>query len=144
MTPRLHLVTLGVQDLARAAAFYKALGWEPEPASSEAIVFFDLGCLALALYERGALAKDARTDPAGAGFRAVTLAHNVDSPLAVDRTLDEAVAAGATLVKAGQEVFWGGYSGYFADPDGHLWEVAHNPFFALDAEGFLRLAQGGD
>jgi catechol 2,3-dioxygenase-like lactoylglutathione lyase family enzyme len=136
----MHVVTLGVADLGRAAAFYGRLGWRPAPPSNDAIVFFDLGCLVLALFERAALAADAGVEVAGEGFRAVTLAHNVGSPEAVAATLAEAVAAGATLVKPAAKADWGGTSGYFADPDGHLWEVAHNPFLPLDADGYMRLS----
>lgn len=141
MRLRLSLVTLGVADLARARAFYAALGLEPGPASNDAVAFFDMDGVILALYGREALAEDARIDATGTGFRAVTLAWNLETRAAVDAAHAAALAAGATAVKAPEEVFWGGYSGYFADPDGHLWEVAHNPFFPIDADGVTRLPE---
>jgi catechol 2,3-dioxygenase-like lactoylglutathione lyase family enzyme len=130
MDPRLSIVTLGVVDLARAVAFYHdGLGYPLVDEDTDSIAFFDLGGVRLALYPWVDLAEDATVPPAGDGFRGTTLAHNVGSRETVDAVLDEAVAAGAELVKPAQEVFWGGYSGYFADPDGHLWEVAWNPDF---------------
>ena len=140
MDQRISIVTLGVADMAKARAFYERLGWRAAPASSDTVTFFDLGGLALGLYGRAALAEDATVPADGSGFTGVTLAHNVRSPAAVDDTLAAAVAAGGTLIKPGQTVFWGGYSGYFADPDGHLWEIAHNPFFPLDEAGRMSLA----
>ncbi|WP_119155208.1 VOC family protein [Caldimonas tepidiphila] len=133
MKPKLSLVTLGVRDLPRALAFYRdGLGWQPAEGSNEHIAFFGVGERALlALFGREALAEDAGVPAHGEGFRGFTLAHNVASPAAVDETLAGAVRAGATLVKPGQPTSWGGYSGYFADPDGVLWEVAHNPFMDL-------------
>ncbi|MCB9960393.1 MAG: VOC family protein [Rhodospirillaceae bacterium] len=137
MEQRLSLVTLGVADLARARAFYERLGWPAAASGNEQVAFFNLGGIVLGLYGRTALAEDAGVPAEGAGFSGITLAHNVRSEAAVDATLAEALAAGATLVKPGQTVFWGGYSGHFADPDGHLWEVAYNPFFPLDDAGRL-------
>ena len=133
MKPKLSLVTLGVRDLPRALAFYRdGLGWQPAEGSNANIAFFGVGERAmLALFGREALAEDAGVPPEGAGFRGFTLAHNVGSPDEVDATLAQAVAAGATLVKPGGPTHWGGYCGYFADPDGVLWEVAHNPFMDL-------------
>ena len=139
MQPRLTLITLGVADIARARGFYERLGWRASPASNDSVTFFQLNGLALGLFGREALAEDAHAGAAGTGFPGVTLAQNQTSPEEVDRVLAEAVAAGATLLKPGQKVFWGGYSGYFADPDGHVWEVAWNPFFALDSDGNLTL-----
>ena len=128
MKPHITIITLGVTDLQRAIHFYeKGLGL-PRKDESESIAFFDMTGTILALYPRDELAEDITISPEGTGFQGFTLAHNVDSPEAVDRTLAEAVAAGAELVKPGQEAFWGGYSGYFKDPDGFYWEVAHNPF----------------
>ena len=146
MQPRVHLVTLGVADLPAARAFYARLGWREAKASNARIAFFDLGCLALALYPTADLAADAQIAPShgagvSVGFRGVTLAHNVASPTAVDTLLAEAVAAGATLLKPGTKASWGGYSGYFADPEGHVWEVAHNPFCPIDDDGYFRLAE---
>lgn len=126
MDPRISLVTLGVADVAASAAFYERLGLTRIESPPE-VAFFSLNGTWLGLYGREALAEDATVDANGSGFRGVTLAHNVASEEEVDAVLAEAVEAGATLVKPGQKVFWGGYSGYFADPDGHLWEVAHNP-----------------
>ena len=139
LEPRVSLVTLGVADLPRARAFYEALGFAASSASQSEIAFFQLGGLALALFPRAALAADADVANSPAGFSGVTLAHNCRSPAEVDATLAHAVACGAKLQKPAHKTFWGGYSGYFADPDGHLWEVAHNPFFPLDAEGRLHL-----
>jgi len=135
MEQRLSLVTLGVGDVAAARTFYARLGWREAAASIPRIAFFDLGGFALALFGRDDLAADVGVGAAGEGFRGVTLAHNVASPTAVDATLADAVAAGGRLVKPAGATAWGGYSGYFADPDGHLWEVAHNPFAALDDAG---------
>ena len=142
MEQRLSLVTLGVADLARAQAFYEqGLGWVRADVPGEGIAFYQVGSLALALYPWDALAEDAQQPPARGGFSGITLAHNCRSTAEVDAVLARAVAAGAKLVKPAQTVFWGGYSGYFADPDGHLWEVAFNPFFPLAADGALALSQ---
>jgi hypothetical protein len=133
MEPRLSLVTLGVEDLARARQFYaEGLGLPLSAQSSDDVTFFELPGVWLGLYPRTALAEDVGTPAQGSGFRGFTLAHNVRTKAEVDAVLAEAVAAGATLVKPAQEVFWGGYSGYFADLDGFLWEVAHNPFLAVE------------
>lgn len=134
------IVTLGVADVARAAAFYAALGWERAGASSEEIVWFRTSGSYVGLFERSCLAEDAAVPntPAG-GFTGITLAVNVDSPDAVDAGLAGAVAAGGSVVKPGTKAEWGGYSGYFADPDGFLWEVAHNPHFPLSTEGQVRI-----
>ena len=141
MEPRLSIVTLGVADVARSRAFYEALGFGASSASNASVAFFRAGGVVLALYGRAALAEDAHVAAPGppTAFTGVTLAHNVASEADVDAVLTEAVARGARLAKPGQKVFWGGYSGYFADPDGHLWEVAHNPFFPLDADGRVTL-----
>jgi catechol 2,3-dioxygenase-like lactoylglutathione lyase family enzyme len=145
MEQRLSIVALGVADLARARRFYcEGLGWRESAAGNESICFIGAGGVVLGLYGGEALAEDAGVSAEGGGFAGFTLAHNVASEADVDRTLAEAVAAGATLVKPGQKVFWGGYSGYFADPDGHLWEVAHNPFFPLDADGRVQLPPPAD
>lgn len=132
MKPRVSLITLGVEDLARARRFYETLGFPVRKESQGDVVFFDLdGRVVLGLYPRGKLAEDAGVSAEGAGFRGFALAHNVGSELEVDAVIDEAVKAGGELVKPGQKVFWGGYSGYFADPEGFLWEVAFNPFMDL-------------
>lgn len=141
MPPRLHIVTLGVHDFDRALRFYRdGLGWTPSAASQGDIAFFDAGGVVLALHPRESLAADATVAPAAmAGFNGVTLAHNVASREAVDAVFRAVAAAGATVIKAPEEVFWGGYSGYFADPEGQLWEVAHNPFFPFDDAGRIVL-----
>ena len=129
MKPRISMVTLGVRDLAAAIEFYeKGLGF-PRMASPPEVAFFTLNGTWLGLYGREALAEDAMVSPQGEGFESFALAHNVNSEKEVDEVVAQAVAAGATLVKKPQKVFWGGYGGYFKDPDGHLWEVAHNPLF---------------
>lgn len=140
MEPRLSLVTLGVENVARARAFYERLGFEASPSSNENVTFFPAGGVVLALFGRASLAKDAATEDAGkAAFSGVALAHNVGTEQEVGATLAEAEAAGATIVKPAQQAFWGGVSGYFKDPDGHLWEVAFNQFFPLDADGRVTL-----
>lgn len=139
MEARLSLVTLGVADVGRSRAFYERLGFKASSASEDSVVFFDAGGVVLALFGREALAADAGVDAQGSGFRAVTLAHNVRSEAEVERVLGEACAAGARLLRPAEKAFWGGTTGYFADPDGHVWEVAYNPFFPLDADGRVRL-----
>ncbi len=129
MKPRISMITLGVRDLAASIDFYeKGLGF-PRMESPPEVAFFTLNGTWLSLYGREALAEDAQVAAEGNGFEGIALAHNVGSEQEVDQVVQQAVAAGATLIKQPQKVFWGGYSGYFADPDGHLWEVAHNPFF---------------
>lgn len=129
MQPRISMITLGVRDLATSVKFYEqGLGF-PRMDSPPEVAFFTLNGSWLGLYGREALAEDAQVSAAGSGFAGFTLAHNVHSEAEVDALIREAVNAGATLVKHPQKVFWGGYSGYFRDPDGHLWEVAHNPLF---------------
>jgi hypothetical protein len=132
MEPRISLITLGVTDLDRSIRFYRDGLALPMREGTEGVAFFETRGTWLALYPWAELAADAGVDAAGSGFRGITLAHNVRSTADVDRVLRKAVDAGATLVKAGQPVFWGGYSGYFADPDGHLWEVAWNPHFWVE------------
>jgi uncharacterized protein len=139
IAPRLTLVTLGVEDLGRSVAFYEALGWRRSSAGGEGVAFFQLGGMALSLFPREDLAKDAGVAGDGAGFRGFALAHNTESRETADAAMAAALAAGATVVKPMQEAFWGGYSGYFADPDGVLWEIAHNPFFDLSPDGALIL-----
>ncbi len=129
MKPRISMITLGVRDLAKSVRFYQdGLGF-PRMESPPEVAFFTLDGTWLALYGREALAEDATVSPEGRGFESFTLAHNVASEAEVDAVMEQAIAAGAVLVKKPQKVFWGGYSGYFQDPDGHLWEVAHNPHF---------------
>lgn len=137
MTPqRVTLITLGAGDLDRALAFYAALGWQVDE-RAEGVAFFALGGLKLALFDRAALAADQGRPDAALGTGAITLAQNFPDRAAVDAAWTRALAAGAAPLKAPEPVFWGGYSGYFADPDGHVWELAHNPFWPLDAEGRL-------
>lgn len=139
MEPRLTFVTLGVGDIARARAFYEALGFRASSASQAAVTFFDAGGLVLSLFGRAALAADAAVADGPAGFSGMALAHNVRHEHEVARVLAEAATAGATITKPAQRAFWGGTSGYFKDPDGHLWEVAHNPDFPLDTAGKVTL-----
>ncbi|GGX61768.1 glyoxalase [Saccharospirillum salsuginis] len=122
------MITLGVEDVQASVWFYQALGFPKTDFDSDDVAFFSLNGTWLGLYGREDLAEDAGVPSDGGRFSGVTLAHNVESDALVDETLQQAVDAGAKLVKPGQKVFWGGYSGYFADPDGYLWEVAHNPF----------------
>lgn len=140
MDPRLTMITLGVADLAASRAFYARLGFVESPASQDCIAFFKAGGVVLALFGQKSLADDAQVpfEPPSA-FRGVTLAHNVDSREKVAQVLEQAAQAGAHVVKPAQDVFWGGHSGYFADPDGHLWEVAYNPFSPLDEQGQMIL-----
>jgi predicted lactoylglutathione lyase len=130
MEPRISMITLGVSDLKKSRKFYeKGLGFPVRPESQDDVVFFGLTSTWLGLYPRESLAKDAEVPAKGSGFRGVTLAHNVRAKKEVDALLAQAKKAGAKIMKPAQEVFWGGYSGYFADPDGFLWEVAYNPHF---------------
>jgi predicted lactoylglutathione lyase len=139
MQPRLTLVTLGVADLAKAKAFYEAWGWKASSASQPSVVFFQANGLVLGLFGRADLAKDAGIEDKPTGFAAITLAYNAHSRQEADEVYALAVKAGAHPVKPLHDVFWGGYSGYFADPDGHLWEVAWNPSFPLDEQGHMFL-----
>ena len=136
MEQRISLVTLGVADLDRARRFYEALGWTSDAEPGADIVFFQAGGLIVALWGRADLAKDSGVDDTG-GYGGITLAHNVRSPEEVDTTLAEAERAGASIPRAGAPTFWGGYSGVFLDPDGHPWEVAHNPFWTLRDDGSI-------
>jgi catechol 2,3-dioxygenase-like lactoylglutathione lyase family enzyme len=135
---RVTLVTLGVADLPRAIAFYEALGWE-RVGDEPDVAFFRTAGPVLALWSTDNLAEDARIAGARGSFDGVALAINLESEVAVDDGLATAVAAGATLLKPAERVFWGGYSGYFADPDGHAWEVAYNPGWPLDERGLPQL-----
>jgi len=136
---RISIITLGVSDLTRSREFYEQLGWRRSMAKAEGIVFFQAGGIALALYSKEELAKDANVPAAGEGFNRMTIAYNARSREDVDDVLDEARSIGAKIVKPAQEAFWGGYSGYFADPDGFLWEIAWNPFFSITEDGALRI-----
>jgi len=128
MKPRISMITLGVRDLPQAVRFYEALGL-PRRESPPEVAFFTLNGTWLGLFGRDSLAKDANVSGEGSGFRSVALAHNLASPAEVDQVMAQAEAAGARITKPAEPTFWGGYSGYFEDPDGHLWEVAHNPHF---------------
>jgi catechol 2,3-dioxygenase-like lactoylglutathione lyase family enzyme len=142
MEPRVSIITLGVQDVARACVFYETLGFKASSSSRESVTFFDAGGVVLGLYGRGPLAEDATVEDSPPGFSGVALAYNARSEVDVDAVLAEAVSAGAKLIKPAGKVFWGGYSGYFADPDGHLWEVAFNPYFKLSDDGRIQLDMG--
>ena len=139
MEQRISLITLGVADLARARAFYEALGWTTGAEPDADVVFFQAGGMILALWDRAKLAADSGVQDSG-GYGGVTLAYNVRSPDEVDAVLSEAEAAGALIARPGGETFWGGYSGVFVDPDGHPWEVAHNPRWTVEEDGSVRLA----
>jgi catechol 2,3-dioxygenase-like lactoylglutathione lyase family enzyme len=136
---RLSLVTLGVRDLARARAFYEALGWTTGAQPGDDVVFFQAGATVVSLWRREQLAEDSGVEDAG-GWGGITLAHNVRSPAEVDAVIAEAEAAGATIPRRGAPTFWGGYSGVFVDPEGHPWEVAHNPHWTLADDGSVVLA----
>jgi catechol 2,3-dioxygenase-like lactoylglutathione lyase family enzyme len=135
---RLSLITLGVADVDRARAFYEALGWTTGAEPGDDVVFFPTGGLILALWSRAELASDSGVSDGG-GWGGVTLAHNVRSPAEVDAVIARAAAAGAWVARAGAETFWGGYSGVFVDPDGHPWEVAHNPRWTIRDDGSVEL-----
>ena len=141
MEQRVSLITLGVADLQDSREFYERLGWRRSMANTEGVVFFQTGGMALALYPRRELAKDANVSAQGDGFSGISLAYNTRTRAEVDAVLQEAEAAGAKLVKPAQEAFWGGYSGYFSDPDGFLWEVAWNPSFPMAADGSIRIPE---
>jgi catechol 2,3-dioxygenase-like lactoylglutathione lyase family enzyme len=136
---RLSLLTLGVADLDASRRFYEALGWRETP-RAEGVVFFQTGGMVVALWERAALAEDSGVDDTG-GWGGITLAHNVASPEAVDSVIEQARAAGATIAREPAATFWGGYSGVFIDPDGHPWEVAHNPYWTLADDGSISLGE---
>jgi catechol 2,3-dioxygenase-like lactoylglutathione lyase family enzyme len=138
MDQRLSVVTLGVRDLPRARAFYEALGWTTGAGPDDDVVFFQAGGLVISLWSREALADDSAVEDGG-GWGGITLAHNVGSPDEVDAVIAEAETAGATIGRPGAKTFWGGYSGVFVDPDGHPWEVAHNPHWTLREDGTVQL-----
>jgi len=135
---RLSLITLGVADLARARAFYEALGWRTNAAPEDDVVFFQAGGMIVALWDRAELAKDSGVEDSG-GWGGVTPAYNTRSPVEVDAVIEEARAAGARIAREAAATFWGGYSGVFVDPDGHPWEVAHNPHWQIADDGSVRL-----
>jgi uncharacterized protein len=139
MDQRVSLITLGVADLARARAFYEALGWKTGAQPADDVVFFQTGCMIVALWGRGQLEEDSGVEDSG-GWGGVTLAYNARSPEEVDAVIDEARAAGARIAREGAATFWGGYSGVFVDPDGHPWEVAHNPHWTVADDGSVSLS----
>lgn len=139
MEQRISIVTLGVADLERSREFYERLGWHRSMKKAAGVVFFQAGGMALALYPRTDLAKDANIAPDGYGFAGIAIAYNARSREEVDAVLAEAKAAGAKILKPAQEAFWGGYSGYFADLDNFPWEVAWNPSFPIAEDGSIRL-----
>jgi|SRR5579884_453004 len=138
MEQRLSLVTLGVADLARSRTFYEALGWKTGAAPDDDVVFFQAGGVVLALWSRAALAQDSGVEDGG-GWGGVTLAYNVRSRAEADAVIEEARRAGARIAREPAATFWGGYSGVFVDPDGHPWEVAHNPHWTLRGDGSVSL-----
>ena len=140
MDQRVSLVTLGVGDLERSRAFYEALGWRSRAEPGADVVFFQAGGMVVALWDRASLAEDTGVQDGG-GWGGVTLAHNVGSPEEVDAVIAEAERAGAAIPRHGAETFWGGYSGVFVDPDGHPWEVAHNPRWTIRPDGSIVLPQ---
>src|SRR5918999_2896993 len=143
MEQRLSLVTLGVSDLARAREFYKALGWTTGAEPNDDVVFFQAGCMIVALWGRSQLAEDSAVEDGG-GWGGVTFAYNTRSQADVDAVMGEAEAAGATIGRPAGETFWGGYSGIFIDPDGHPWEVAHNPHWTIREDGSVELSPNSD
>ena len=138
MEQRVSLITLGVADLARARAFYQELGWTTGAEPDDDVVFFQAGGMIVALWGRDQLAEDTVVSDSG-GWGGITLAHNVRSPAEVDAVLAEAEAAGAMIARPGAETFWGGYAGIFVDPEGHAWEIAHNPHWTIADDGSVSL-----
>ena len=138
MEQRLSLMTLGVADPSRARAFYEGLGWRSDSDPAQDVVFFQVGPMVVALWDRAKLAEDSGVEDTG-GWGGVTLAYNVRSPEEVDAVMEEARAAGASIPREAGETFWGGYSGIFVDPDGHPWEVAHNPRWTVAEDGAVTL-----
>lgn len=138
MEQRLSLITLGVRDLKRARAFYEALGWTSGAEVEDEVVFFQLGGIVLALWGRESLAEDSAVEDSG-GWGGVTIAHNLRSPEEVDEVIEQARAAGATIGREPEERPWGGYSAIMIDPEGHAWEIAHNPRWTVTPDGSTRL-----
>jgi catechol 2,3-dioxygenase-like lactoylglutathione lyase family enzyme len=139
MEQRISLITLGVSDLNRSKAFYERLGWKRSAVDAEGVAFFQVGGMVLSLFPREHLAEDAGLSPEGSGFCGIALAYNTRSKEEVKEVLREAERAGARILKPAQDAFWGGYSGYFSDPDGYPWEVAWNPGFTIEPDGSIRL-----
>ena len=138
MDQRMSLITLGVSDLARARAFYEALGWHTNAGPDDDVVFFQAGGMVVALWDRARLAEDSGVEDNG-GWGGITLAYNTRSPAEVDAVIEEARSAGGTIPREPGETFWGGYSGMFCDPDGHPWEVAHNPNWEIGDDGAVTI-----
>jgi uncharacterized protein len=138
MDQRVSLITLGVRELGRARTFYEALGWKTNAEADDDVVFFQAGGMIVALWDRDRLAEDTGVADAG-GWGGITLAYNTRSPAEVDAVIAEAETAGGTILRPGAETFWGGYSGAFADPEGHPWEVAHNPHWTIADDGSVSL-----
>jgi uncharacterized protein len=138
MEQRVSLITLGVADLERARAFYEALGWTTGADPGDDVLFFQAGGMIVALWDRASLAEDSAVEDGG-GWGGITPAHNVRSPQEVDAVIEGARAAGATIGREGAKTFWGGYSGVFIDPDGHAWEIAHNPHWTVHDDGSVSL-----
>ena len=138
MEQRLSLITLGVSDLDRARRFYEGVGWSTEADEGDDVVFFQAGCMVVALWGRAQLAEDSSVTDSG-GWGGVTLAYNTRSTDEVDEVIEQARTAGATIGREPAETFWGGYSGVFIDPDGHPWEVAHNPRWTITRDGGVKL-----
>jgi uncharacterized protein len=136
---RVSVITLGVHDLARAREFYAALGWSAANGADDDVAFFQAGGMVLALWDRAMLAEDSAVSDTG-GWGGVTLAMNVRSPAEVGAVIEEARVAGAVIGREPAETFWGGYSGIFVDPDGHPWEVAHNPGWTIRADGSISIS----
>lgn len=141
MSPHISLVTLGVADIAKATAFYERLGFAKSGASQEGVSFFRAGQVVLSLWSREAQREDAKAKDLWTGVGGIVVAMNCANEAEVDEMLATAKAAGARILKPGEKVFWGGYNGYFADPDDHVWEVAHNPFWPLDKDGRINLPE---
>lgn len=139
--PYITMVTLGVADVAVSTAFYERLGFRKSSASNDSVTFFHMNGAVLGLFGRAALAEDAGVENSAPGFAGVSLAHNLGSEAEVDAAYAYALACGAAPVKAPEKVFWGGYSCYFADPDGHLWEMAFNPYMPVDGNGHMALPE---
>ena len=138
MDQRMSLITLGVSDLPRARAFYEALGWHTNAGPDDDVVFFQAGGMVVALWDRARLAEDSGVEDSG-GWGGITLAYNTRSPAEVDAVIEEARSAGGTIPREPAETFWGGYSGMFCDPDGHPWEVAHNPNWEIGDDGAVTI-----
>jgi catechol 2,3-dioxygenase-like lactoylglutathione lyase family enzyme len=138
MEQRVSVITLGVRDLARARAFYEALGWVTRAKPDDDVCFFQAGGLVFSLWDRGELAADSGVEDGG-GWGGITPAHNVRSPEEVDSVIEEARSAGADIVREPAQTFWGGYSAAFVDPEGHAWEIAHNPRWTIAGDGSVEL-----